>query len=166
MVFYLYHCDLDLGSSDHMNNPKLYLHANYLHTKFQWKWSLLSTVNKRKCFFFFFQFLALVTLTLILVAPYTFSNFVFLQSTYIDLLSSVEIGWSYLKLLSGNRFSIFGNSVLDFDPSNPIYYPKLCLYASYLYTKFCWNWSILVQVIEWKPKFDAARSHAQQHLPI
>ena len=42
-------------------------------------------------------------------------------------------------------FSIFDKN--DLDPSDPICNPKLHLNASYLHTKFCWNWSFLTQVL-------------------
>lgn len=48
------------------------------------------------------------------------------------------------KLMSWNGFSNFSTD--DLDPSNSIYNSKLCLYASYWYTKIHCNRSILTQV--------------------
>jgi len=48
----------------------------------------------------------------------------------------VSIGQSKLKLLSGNRISIFSNSDLDLDHRHLGSNPKLPLDISFLYSKF------------------------------
>jgi len=50
--------------------------------------------------------------------------------------SLVSIGQNKLKLLSGNRISIFSNSDLDLDHRHLGSNPKLRLVVSYPYTKF------------------------------
>jgi len=67
----------------------------------------------------------------------------------------VSIGQSKLKLLSGNRISIFSNSDLDLDHRHLGSNPKLSLDISYLYTKFGVNRPKQTKVIERKPQFDA-----------
>ena len=63
----------------------------------------------------------------------------------------MSIGQWKLKLLSRNWISIFRNSDLDIDLSDP----KLPLDVSYAYAKFGVNRPNQTQVIEQKPKVDA-----------
>ena len=57
------------------------------------------------------------------------------------------ISQSLLKLLSGNHFSIFSNSDLDLDPSDPKNNPNLPFLIRFLYTKFHVDISFLTKVI-------------------
>jgi len=69
--------------------------------------------------------------------------------------SLVSIGLNKLKLLSGNRISIFSNSDLDLDHRHLGSNPKLPFDISYLYSKFDVNRPKQTKVIERKPQFDA-----------
>jgi len=65
----------------------------------------------------------------------------------------VSIGQNKLKLLSGNRISIFSNSDLDLDHIHLGSTPKLRLDVSYPYTKFGVNRPKQTKVIERKLNF-------------
>jgi len=67
--------------------------------------------------------------------------------------SLVSIGQSKLKLLSGNRTSIFSNIDLDLDHRHLGSNPKLRLDVSYPYSKFGVNWPKQTKVIERKLNF-------------
>ena len=70
------------------------------------------------------------------------------------------ISQSLLKLLSGNHFSIFSNSDLDLDPSDPKNNPNLPFLIRFLYTKFHVDISFLTKVIVRKrQKLTPAQRH-------
>jgi len=68
--------------------------------------------------------------------------------------SLVSIGQSKLKLLSGNRISIFSNSDLDLEHRHLGSTPKLHLDVSYPYSKFGVNRPKRTKVIERKLNFN------------
>jgi hypothetical protein len=117
-----------------------------LYTKFDNNISFLTLVIVRKPFFYF-----LLTVTLTPGGPNTIPTQVFILACYTPSL--ITVSHSYVKLLSGNHFSIFRNGDLDLDPRGPKCNTNQGLHISLLYAKFDNNISFLPLVIVRKPFF-------------
>ena len=91
-----------------------------------------------------------VTLTLTSVTPNAIPDFLYPQGTYTQNFNSLS--QTVLELLPGHGFSIFSNSDLDLDLSDPKSNPNLPLDMSNVHTKFEDKISKWTEVRERKPK--------------